>query len=172
MRVSTWESLTWSRPRFGRVQDLAKPEIWRSPKSRKSKPVASNAKACKKIRVLLVEDEFLIAEWIAECLSEQGFVVQTASNARDALRQLAATPIDVLFTDINLLDGMDGVALAHLARQLVPDLPVIYASARVGALAPGASVPGGVFLSKPYEPEMVARLITRAMRTERAPAFA
>ncbi len=142
-----------------------------------------SAKGCdKKIRVLLVEDEFLIAEWVAECLSEQGFVVRTASNARDALRQLAAAPADVLFTDINLLDGMDGVALSHSARELLPDLPVIYASAQVASLAPEASVPGAVFLRKPYEPEAVARLIARAVQTVeaetakvqtvKAPAFA
>jgi DNA-binding NtrC family response regulator len=134
--------------------------------------VEPNVKARKKIRVLLVEDEFLIAEWVAECLSEQGFVVRTVSNARDALRQLAAAPVDVLFTDINLLDGMDGVALARCARELLPDLPVIYASARVGTLAPGASVPGAAFLCKPYEPEAAGRLIARAAQTEKALAFA
>jgi DNA-binding NtrC family response regulator len=137
--------------------------------------VEPDAKACKKIRVLLVEDEFLIAEWVAECLSEQGFVVRTASNGRDALRQLAVAPIDVLFTDINLLDEMDGVALARRARELLPNLPVIYASARVGTLAPGASVPGAAFLRKPYEPEAAGRLIARAVQMEqmeKAPAFA
>jgi DNA-binding response OmpR family regulator len=83
------------------------------------------------IRVLLVEDEFLIAEWVAESLTEQGFVVHTASNAGDALRHLAAAPVDVLFTDINLLDGMDGAALARCAREMRPKLPVVYASALV-----------------------------------------
>jgi DNA-binding NtrC family response regulator len=146
--------------------------ILRSPNRRKNTPVATNAKACRKIRVLLVEDEVLIAEWVAESLSEQGFAVQTASNARDALRQLAAAPVDVLFTDINLLGGMDGVALAQQARELLPDLPVIYASARMAILAPGTSVPGSVFLRKPYEPEAAARLIAHAVQTAAAPAFA
>jgi CheY-like chemotaxis protein len=142
------------------------------PNNRKSPPVEPNTKARKKIRVLLVEDEFLIAEWVAECLSEQGFVVRTASNGRDALRQLAAAPVDVLFTDINLLDGMDGVTLARRARELLPDLPVIYASARVAYLAPEASVPGAAFLGKPYEPEAAGRLIARTVRAEKALAFA
>jgi two-component system, OmpR family, response regulator len=134
--------------------------------------VEPNAKTCKKIRVLLVEDEFLIAEWVAECLSDQGFVVRTASNAQDALQHLAAAQVDVLFTDINLLGGMDGVALARRARELLPDLPVIYASARVATLAPGTSVPGAIFLRKPYEAEAVARLIAHAVQMEETPAFA
>jgi response regulator RpfG family c-di-GMP phosphodiesterase len=69
-----------------------------------------------KIRVLFVEDEFLIAEWVTESLSDQGFLVQVARNAREALRHLARTPVDVLFTDINLPGEMDGVALAPRAR--------------------------------------------------------
>lgn len=111
------------------------------------------------IRILLVEDEFLIAEWVAEALSEQGFAVHVVSNARDALRHLAAAPVDVLFTDINLPAGMDGAALARQARELLPELPVVYASARVAALEPQERVPGALFVRKPYEPTAVGRLI-------------
>ncbi|MGH6671584.1 MAG: response regulator [Xanthobacteraceae bacterium] len=124
------------------------------------------------IRVLLVEDEFLIAQWVAECLSEQGFVVQAVSNARDALRHLAGALVDVLFTDINLPGGMDGATLARHAREILPDLPVIYASARPKSLAPDARVPGAVFLPKPYEPKAVGRLIAGAVQAAKAPALA
>jgi CheY-like chemotaxis protein len=127
------------------------------------------------IRILLVEDEFLIAEWIAEVLSEQGFAVHAVSNARDALRHLAAAPVDVLFTDINLPAGMDGAALARQARELLPELPVVYASARVAALEPQERVPGGLFVRKPYEPTAVGRLIASlvdAVRATLVPEFA
>lgn len=111
------------------------------------------------IRVLLVEDEFLIAEWVAEALSEQGFAVHAASNAGDALRYIAAAPVDILFTDINLADGMDGAALARRAREMLPELTVVYASARVAGLEPQQRVPGAVFVRKPYEPDAVGRLM-------------
>jgi len=117
-----------------------------------------------KIHVLVVEDEFFIAEWVAESLSDLGFAVDVVSNARDALQRLASAAVDVLFTDINLPGGMDGAALAKQARQLLPRLPVIYASARVPMLEPEARVRGGVFVRKPYEPEMVGRLISEVMR--------
>jgi CheY-like chemotaxis protein len=116
-----------------------------------------------RIRVLVVEDEFFIAEWVAESLSDLGFAVEIASNARDALRRLESASVDVLFTDINLPGGMDGAALARHARLLVPGLPVIYASARVAAIEPEARVRGAVFVRKPYEPEMVGRLICEVM---------
>jgi len=125
-----------------------------------------------KIRVLVVEDEFLIAEWVAEALGEQGFDVETASNAVDALRHLVCSTIDVLFTDINLPGVMDGTDLARRARELAPQLPVIYASARVAAVAPEVSVPGAVFLPKPYRTEALGRLIAGVCQGGRQPAYA
>jgi two-component system, response regulator PdtaR len=124
------------------------------------------------IRVLLVEDEFLISEWVAESLSEQGFAVHTASNAVEALRYLATEPVDVLFTDINLCGSMDGAALARRARALLPDLPVVYASARANLLDPTLRVPGSIFVPKPYVPALVGRILadTLKMRAERVPA--
>jgi CheY-like chemotaxis protein len=117
----------------------------------------------KRIRVLVVEDEFFIAEWVAESLADLGFEVETVSNARDALRRLELAPVDVLFTDINLPGGMDGAALARQAREFQPGVPVIYASARVTALEPETRVRGAIFVRKPYEPEMVGRLICEVM---------
>src|SRR5487761_1361564 len=98
------------------------------------------------IRVLLVEDEFLIAECVAEALSDRGFVVQTASHAAEALRYLAASSFHVLFTDITLPGGMDGVELARRARELRPYVQVVYGSARAAPPGEGAGVRGAVFV--------------------------
>jgi DNA-binding response OmpR family regulator len=116
------------------------------------------------IHVLFVEDEVLISEFVSQSLSEQGFDVQTAVNAADALRHLASNPVDVLFTDINLPGGMDGAALARRARELSPRLPVVYASARASMLAPDVRVPGAIIVPKPYEPALVGRLLTAMLR--------
>jgi CheY-like chemotaxis protein len=124
------------------------------------------------IRVLLVEDEFFISEWVAESLSEQGFAVRTVTNAADALRHLESAPVDVLFTDVNLPGGMDGDALAHRAREMLPDLPVVYASGRVNMLEQQLRVPGSLFVAKPYAPGLVGRLLADVVKTtgERVPA--
>jgi CheY-like chemotaxis protein len=120
------------------------------------------------IHVLLVEDEFLISEWMAQSLEEQGFTVQTVANAADALRCLASNPVDILFTDINLPGNMDGAALARRAREMQPHLPVIYASARANMLNPDERVPGSTFVPKPYEPALVGRLLAAATRAATA----
>jgi CheY-like chemotaxis protein len=121
------------------------------------------------IRVLLVEDEFLISEWVTESLVEQGFTVRTVTNAADALRHLMTAPIDVLFTDINLPGGMDGTTLARRARELLPDLPVVYASGRVNTLDPQLRVPGSIFVAKPYAPARIGPVLTDAVKANAAP---
>ena len=122
------------------------------------------------IRVLFVEDEFLISEWISQALSEQGFAVQTVTNAADALLHLASVPVDILFTDINLPGGMDGAALARRAREMRPQLPVVYASARATLLKQDARVPGSIVVPKPYEPILVGKLLTAVLRAAKSGA--
>ena len=115
------------------------------------------------IRLLLVEDEFLISEMVAEDLSEQGFVVCTVANGSDALSQLASADVDILFTDVNLPGGMDGMMLARRAREMKPDLPVVYASGHVNAFDLERCVPGSIFIAKPYMPSLIGRILTSAM---------
>jgi CheY-like chemotaxis protein len=122
------------------------------------------------IHVLFVEDEFLISELVSQSLSEQGFAVQTVRNAADALAHLASVAVDVLFTDIKLPGGMDGAALARLAREMQPGIPVVYASARATLLTQDARVPGSIVVPKPYEPALVGRLLAAATRMASAEA--
>jgi CheY-like chemotaxis protein len=126
------------------------------------------------VHVLFVEDEFLISEWVAQALSEQGFCVQAVSTAAEALQALRRDPVDVLFTDINLPGDMDGTALARRAREMQPHLPVVYSSARSDSIKPADRVPGSSFVPKPYEPTAVGRLLTaaalKASAEERVPA--
>jgi CheY-like chemotaxis protein len=89
--------------------------------------------------------------------------VHTESNASGALRYLDTAPVDVLFTDINLDGGMDGTDLARRARVLHPDLTVVYASGRSSRLDPDIAVPNSVFVPKPYNPQLVGPLLTRAV---------
>lgn len=117
------------------------------------------------VRVLFVEDEFFIREWIAQSLAEQGFAVESVTNAADALCHISRGRIDVLLTDINLPGGMDGAALARRAREMRPGLPVIYASAHAAFLSQDTRVPGSVVLPKPYEPRVLGRLLATAVRT-------
>jgi CheY-like chemotaxis protein len=109
-------------------------------------------------RILVVEDEALICVETAETLEHQGFVVHVALSGEDALRRLrGGLVIDALFTDINLAGPMTGETLAELAREVLPDLVVVYTSGTV--VAPSHSVAGSRFVPKPYNPERIGRML-------------
>ena len=113
-----------------------------------------------KLRVLLVEDEFLICMMLADALTEHGFEVCSTANARDALAHLTCgRPCDVLLTDLNLGPGLDGSGLAKLARELRPHLPVVYVSGSVRRIEELSPVPGAAFIPKPYIPEKVCEML-------------
>ena len=115
-----------------------------------------------KMRVLLVEDEFLISDMLAMALANRGFEVRAVANATDALRHLTCgLPCDILVTDINLPGGMNGTALARLARQMRPQLPVIYASGSYRRLDELDAVAGAVFVPKPYNPDKICEMLDR-----------
>jgi CheY-like chemotaxis protein len=127
----------------------------------------------KRTSVLLVEDEALISEITAEALEEQGFDVASVSNANDALCHLkTGSPIDILFTDVNLPGGMDGAMLARRARELRPDLPVIYTSGRRSAIDQLDTVEGAMFVAKPYDPFNLGRLLEYLVVAKRTHAGA
>jgi CheY-like chemotaxis protein len=120
------------------------------------------ARAAPAPTVLLVEDEELISNLVAEWLGERGFAVKELASADAALDYLdAGGEADVLFTDVNLPGGMDGAELAKRARALRPDLPIVYASGRYGYGDLGRVVPRSVFLPKPYDRVDVCTLLER-----------
>ena len=111
--------------------------------------------------ILFVEDEPLLGELMTEALTDKGFAVRAVQDARDALRYLlSGAEVDVMFTDIDLGEGMDGVELAKLARELRPTLPIVYASGR-RTTEQFAPVPGSIFLPKPYSLNQVDQTIAR-----------
>ena len=118
--------------------------------------------AARRTSVLLVEDEALISDLIAEVLSEGGFSVHAVAAGEDALLYLeSGADVDVLFTDINLLGPMDGATLAREARAQRPELPVVYCSGRYSPSALAPPVPRSVFVKKPYSPTDLCRLLER-----------
>ena len=108
--------------------------------------------------VLLVEDEALVREMIAEELREAGLNVIEAGDGDLALKLIAAhDDIDLLLTDIKLPGSTDGWEVARQARRRFASIPVVYASGH--ATSRSAEVPNAVFFNKPYRPSAVVQLI-------------
>ena len=102
--------------------------------------------------VLYVEDEPAVLELGVSALEEGGFRVASASTAAEAIRQLEApdAAFAALVTDIDLGDNSSGWEVARRARELFPDLPVVYVSGGSAHEWASRGVPGSVMLTKPF----------------------
>jgi two-component system, response regulator PdtaR len=109
--------------------------------------------------VLVVEDETLIRELVAEELEEAGYSVVIANNADQAIAILEARQdIHLVFTDIDMPGSMDGLKLAAAVRDRWPPVHIIITTGKVRPLEIPANA---LFIPKPY----VGENVVAAMRT-------
>lgn len=117
--------------------------------------------------VLIVEDEFAIAELLEMVLADEGYRVLTAANGRQGLERLAEEPRpDLVISDIMMpvLDGA-GMLLAMRDAEAQRDIPCIVMSSmpeanvreRVGSYA--------AFVRKPFRPAVLVRLVAAVLGT-------
>ncbi len=114
------------------------------------------------IRVLYVEDDEIIQSVASEALRDAGFEVVEAMSGDQAMVLLHNPDhFDVLFTDVRLPGGLDGIELAHETRKVYPSLPVFIASAYAARVRERLRDldPPAIFMAKPYSlAKMVATI--------------
>lgn len=104
-------------------------------------------------KILLVEDDQLVQDFVARQLTDLGYTIVKASNADEAMSILKdVNDFDLLFTDIVMPGGMNGRQLADAATELFPDLPVLFTSGYTeNAIVHAGRLDRGVtLLNKPY----------------------
>jgi DNA-binding response OmpR family regulator len=109
--------------------------------------------------LLLVEDNAALQGLLSAELAEAGFEIVAIGDGTRALAELNAdaTRFRALITDIKLGRGPDGWDLGHRARELVPDMPVIYITGDSSHEWSSKGVPNSVVIAKPFAP---AQLVT------------
>ena len=119
---------------------------------RETPPDGMHLRAAERPVVMFVEDQPTVRFTTAARLIEAGYDVVEVASGEEALAMLhGPTKIDALLTDLRLPGAVDGWDIAETARQLRPDLPVIYASAY--SYVTPRQVPGSLMLDKPFPPE-------------------
>jgi DNA-binding response OmpR family regulator len=120
--------------------------------------------------ILVVEDEFLLQADLADPLTEAGFKVITASQAGEAIATLEreGENIRALITDVNLGGPITGWDVAQKARELNPQLPVIYATSRSSEDWAAHGVPNSVHITKPFVPVQVVTAVSQLLNTTSA----
>ena len=119
-------------------------------------------------RILLVEDDDEVAALVTELLEQLGYQVLRAASATAALGVLAAgRDVDLVFSDVMMPGGMNGVELAHEIRNRRPDLPVLLTSGYADAAEKRAKAEGVQLLPKPYRLDELAKAIAATIRSSR-----
>jgi PAS domain S-box-containing protein len=120
-------------------------------------------------KVLLVDDDEDVRTVSVDLLTSLGYQVIVASSGPEALELLARhADIDVLFTDVVMPDDMDGGEVAERARQLRPDIKVLFTSGYFeGALVRKGSIAANThFLVKPYRKRDLAQMMEQVLASE------
>jgi CheY-like chemotaxis protein len=116
----------------------------------------------KKIKIIVVDDETLIAETVAEILNQAGFEATPVSNGSDAI-ELAKTWLpDIILSDV-VMPGLNGIETGIKIRQIAPSCKIILFSGQAATvdLLEEARRHGQSFdiLPKPIKPERLISVI-------------
>ena len=115
--------------------------------------------------ILVIEDEPLLLEHVVDVLSEVGYRVLPASNTAEALHYLtdSTCQMDLMFADIRIPGGINGLALAREAQHWRPGLPVILTTGFALELLDNPAHHAFDILLKPYTPDKLITTIRTAL---------
>lgn len=140
----------------------AQPEVVQAP------PAPASHDSTEARTILLVEDEECVRRVARRSLTQVGHRVLEAESGGIALQYLQnpAQSIDVVLTDV-VLPGLGGRELAERAREICPGIAVVFMSGYTTdeVLQRGVSSASELFLQKPFSPDELRDMITRATLT-------
>jgi signal transduction histidine kinase len=119
-------------------------------------------------RVLVVDDDPIVASGTAAMLEDLGHIATEVSSGDAALQLLGSEPaVDLVITD-HAMPGMTGTELAACIRRRWPELPIVIATGY--AEVPGESDLSLPRLSKPYRQQELAELLAQLIGEREQPA--
>lgn len=119
------------------------------------------------MRILVVEDERLLCDGIAEDLELEKYTVDRCYDGAEAHERLFVEPYDLVILDLNL-PGMDGLELLRRIRSARPELRVLILSARaqLSDKVAGLDLGADDYLTKPFALEELEARVRTLLRRE------
>jgi two-component system chemotaxis sensor kinase CheA len=110
--------------------------------------------------VLIVEDEWAIADWLEVLLSENGYNVLVAGNGREALDILHRETPDLVLTDF-MMPFVDGAGLvsAMQEKQATRDIPVVIMTSLLESVVRDRVVGYRAYLRKPFREAELMKVV-------------
>ena len=121
-----------------------------------------------RIKILLVEDEKMLAEILSDTLSDRNFDVRLAYDGLHVLETIKKEPFDVIVSDV-MMPNLDGYSLAKKLRNEGCNTPILFLTALSATedVVKGFETGGNDFLKKPFAiDELIVRVKALAGRAE------
>jgi DNA-binding NtrC family response regulator len=117
-------------------------------------------------KLLVVDDDPLIRELVAEALAPEGYRVCCATNGEEALAFFSSTQIDLAIIDYSLPD-LCGAELFHQLRLMYPELPVIFLTGHANLETAVALMKSGVrdYVIKPFDLQELCSRVNAALES-------
>jgi PAS domain S-box-containing protein len=135
-------------------------------------PASANAPEKKdgaKGKVLIVEDDMVVAELAAAILDEIGFQTIVVHSAKEALERLARSERPtMIFSDIIMPGGISGLELARKVRERFPELPILLTT---GYSEQASGSHGFPVLTKPYEFATLTTAVSELLKQDVRPSL-
>jgi DNA-binding NtrC family response regulator len=120
---------------------------------------------CKKLSILIVDDEESVRDSLYNWFIEDGYQVDCAENAKVALQFLEGHAVDIVLADIKM-PGMDGLEMLRRIKALKSDVIVIVMTAFATVDTAVMALKDGAFdyVTKPFDPDDLSHLIRNAAK--------
>ena len=122
-------------------------------------------------RVLVVDDEAMLADLLSQALRHEGWETDTAKDGLDALAKAASFHPDVVILDVQM-PRMDGLETLERLRARDPELPVLFLTARdaVADRVQGLRAGADDYVTKPFDLDEVAARVEADLAAEKISA--
>ena len=120
-------------------------------------------------RILIVDDEDPIRDFVSVMLSSANFVCTQAGSGKEALALLdSGEEYELMLSDL-MMPGMDGIALLEAAKERFPDMPVLMVTAVTDVSVALGAIRNGAYdyLLKPFERDQLLAAVRRALENRR-----
>jgi DNA-binding NtrC family response regulator len=116
-----------------------------------------------KLKILVVDDEAIVRESLGAWFRQDGYLVDTAENAKEALHLCAENKHDIALIDIKM-PGMDGLELQSRLAAVDPALTIILMTAYASVESAIKAMKAGAYdyIIKPFDPDDLSLLVKRA----------